>query len=555
MSFEPSVAALNGFCEYLGAPFLVALFYWFRFHTRKGTRSYTTLFLYCIGVIAFVLPFLLTYFFIYYLVGEPTGFGAAAHPEPAAGEHAKNISALSAMCLVMLAWLLPWAPERWRDFCQGMARIPFYARAMRDTLRNAAWELRPNDWQDVSRKLGRVGYRIDDLRAVQAAPIQSRFLKIATIMHHLELLKLEGNAFLDRNAEQYANLLAVYDLLSFKAIRALKNTSEIYGAIMEDSKVQPDDWRALDSFSARNDSSNRLQSIAQIAAGTVLEDLRKDMDLFLDDLLLLTVRSVLATEWNFAGCKRRLGMVGFTVPEPSYAAVWMTLAALGISVATIVVWLITIHNPSDLIAGNKAAGLTRTFVVSPANIIVSILMVYHMKRNYAFANEGVFGGLPWKFIFTIGLAIALLILPLQVVFDHYQFRMGQPVGTEDVYNSIRGLPVLIYMWATGSIVALLAQDSIWNRPESERAKRVRDGLAFGAAWTFAVALLFAINHISPIPVMEKMANEASNMIVGLVATFLAGFVFGYCMMSFVREAASLRAMREDATSGAAWARG
>ena len=45
VSFGTFFAGLNDVCEYLGAPFIVALFYWFRFHTRKGTRSYTTLLL------------------------------------------------------------------------------------------------------------------------------------------------------------------------------------------------------------------------------------------------------------------------------------------------------------------------------------------------------------------------------------------------------------------------------------------------------------------------------------------------------------------------------
>ena len=303
MSFQAFVTGLNDFCEHLGAPFIVALFYWFRFHTRKGTRSYTTLLLYCVGITTFILPFMLIYFGICYMIREIIPL-------------ATNISALSAVCLAMLVWLLPGPPQWWRDFCQSMARIPFYAYGMRSMLCTSAWELRPADWPDISRRLARIGYQIDDLPAIQSAPIQSRFLKIATIVHHLEGWKLQGNAFLDRNSEHYSNLLAVYDLLSFKAIRALKNTAAIYGAIMEDSKVGPDDWRALDSLSTRNDSSNRLQSVAQNAAGAMLEDLRKDMDFLRDDLLLLTVRCALASEWTFAGCKRRLEAVGFTVTPP-----------------------------------------------------------------------------------------------------------------------------------------------------------------------------------------------------------------------------------------------
>lgn len=535
MSFQAFVTGLNDFCEHLGAPFIVALFYWFRFHTRKGTRSYTTLLLYCVGITTFILPFMLIYFGICYMIREIIPL-------------APNISALSAVCLAMLVWLLPGPPQWWRDFCQSMARIPFYAYGMRSMLCTSAWELRPADWPDISRRLARIGYQIDDLPAIQSAPIQSRFLKIATIVHHLEGWKLQGNAFLDRNSEHYSNLLTVYDLLSFKAIRALKNTAAIYGAIMEDSKVGPDDWRALDSLSTRNDSSNRLQSVAQNAAGAMLEDLRKDMDFLRDDLLLLTVRCALASEWTFAGCKRRLDAVGFTVAPPTYAAVWMALAALGLSVGTVLVWFATIRNPSSLIAGVPAVGVTRSFVMSPLNVIVSVLIVYHLKRNYAFANEGVFGGLPFKFIFSIGFVTALLMSPVQSVFDYYQF----PGDYADTL--MHGVPVLIYMWATGSIVALLVQDSMWSGFSSERAKRFMDGIVFGANWLFAVALLFAINRVFPIPIMENMA-KADFAIVALILgfCFAAGFVLGFCLMASVRQAASLRHAREDVTLSAALA--
>jgi hypothetical protein len=534
VSLEPFVAGLNNLCEYLGAPFIVALFYWFKFHARKGARSYTTLLLYCVGVATFILPFLMIYFAICYMVREIIPLTT-------------EISASSAVCLAMLVWLLPGPPQRWREFCQSMARIPFYAYSMRSTLCTSAWELRPADWPGISRKLARIGYQTDDLPAIQSAPIQSRFLKIAAIIYHLEGWKLQGNAFLDRNSEQYSNLLAVYDLLSFKAVRALKNTAAIYGAIMEDSKVEPDDWRALDSLSTRNDSSNRLQSVAQNAAGAVLEDLRKDMDFLRDDLILLTVRCALASEWTFAGCKRRLEAVGFTVTPPTYAAAWMALAALGLSVATVLVWFATIRNPSSLIPGVSAVGVTRSFVISPLNVIVSVLIVYHLKRHYAFANEGVFGGLPFKFIWSIGFVTALLMFPVQAIFDYYQF----PGDYADTL--VHGLPVLVFMWATGSMVALLVQDSMWSSFGSVRAKRAMDGIVFGANWTIAVALLFAINKVFSIPVMESMAKADFHVLVLILGfCFIAGFVLGSCLMASVRQAASLRFAREEVTSSAAF---
>jgi hypothetical protein len=549
VSLQAFVTGLNTFGEYVGAPFIVALFYWFRFHSLESTRSYTTLFLYCIGVATFVLPFLVVYFAIYYTAAgnaEP-----AEHPAP----YVNGISAASVICVVMLLWLVPELPKRWRDFCQRMARIPFYAYTMRSRLSACTWELPAADWPDISRKLARVGHKIDDLRAIQSAPIQSRFLKIAAIMYHLDKWKLMGNPFLEQNSEHYSDLLAVYDLLSFKAIRALKNTTAIYGAIMEDSNVEPNDWSALDSFSAQNDSGNRLQSVAQNAAGSVLEDLRKDMDFLLDHLLLLTARCALASEWSFAGRKRRMEAMGFTLAPPNRAILWMVLAGVALSAATVVVWFATIKNPSSFIPGIQQVGVTRSFVMSPLNIFVSFLIVYHLKRSYAFANEGVFGGLPVKFILSIGVLSALLMFPVQAAFDYYQFQGKEYEHLSYVYIMIHELPVLLYMWATGSVIALLVQDSMWSGFDSERTRRILDGVVFGATMTLIIALLFAINRVFPIPIIEKMA-EASSFEIGVLIlgfSFVAGFVLGFCLITPVRQAASLRFARDELKLSAAFA--
>jgi hypothetical protein len=543
VSSETFVAALNDICEYVGAPLIVVVFYWFRFHTLKGTRSYTKLVLYCVGVVTFVLPFLLIYFAIYY-------WSNSADHLPAGNT---TIHALSALCVVMLIWLIPGPPKWWRDFCLGMARIPFCAFGIRSTLVTSPWELRTADLPHIGAKLARIGYQVADLRATQSAPIQSRFLKIATIMHHLEEWKLEGNAFLDRNSEHYTDMLGVYDLLSFKAIRALKSSAAIYGTIMEDSKVQPDDWHALDSLSTQNDSSNRLQSAAQNAAGGMLEDLRKDMDFLLEHLLLLIARCTLASELSFAGRKRRLEAVGFTVTPPSRAIFRMALAGIALSAATVLIWFVMIKNPSSFISGVPKAGVTRSFIMSPLNILVSFLIVYHLKRSYAFANEGVFGGLPIKFILSIGILTALLMFPIQAAFDYYQFSGEKYEHLDYVDIVIHELPVLLYMWATGSVIALLVQDSMWSSFGSERTSRIMDGIVFGATMTLVIVLLFAINTVFPIPIMENMAKASYFEIVVLILgfSFVAGFVLGFCLITFVRRAASLRFARQETISSAA----
>ncbi len=63
---------------------------------------------------------------------------------------------------------------------------------------------------------------------------------------------------------------------------------------------------------------SQLQLAAQTAAGCMLEDLRKDMDLLLNNLLLFAARAALAGEWTLVRSKRRLGAIGFA-PDPLVA--------------------------------------------------------------------------------------------------------------------------------------------------------------------------------------------------------------------------------------------
>ena len=57
MSLESLVEGLDDLCNYVGGPLIVVLFYWFRFHTLKGARSYTTRALFYFGITAFIAPF------------------------------------------------------------------------------------------------------------------------------------------------------------------------------------------------------------------------------------------------------------------------------------------------------------------------------------------------------------------------------------------------------------------------------------------------------------------------------------------------------------------
>ena len=519
MTLDNVVDALNASFESFGGPLLVVLFYWFRFHTLKGTRSFTTKPLFVFGVAVFITPFLIVY---------------AILPD--------KLSPLAAIWLLMFIWLVPVVPKAWRKFSQELAGIPVSAFALRDALAASLFQVNPDDMPSLQRKLSRIGYQIDDFRAVQSTAIQSRFLKISALMLHLERWAAGHEAFVERNSDLYAELLAVYDSLCFRTVRVLKSSAEIYGAIMEDSQVEPDDWQALDQLSTRHSAVSQLQLAAQTAAGCMLEDLRKDMDSLLNNLLLFAARAAFAGEWSLARSKRRLGAIGFTLePSPPGIAKFVAVVA-GFAFVWSLAWLIgsgkVVHMPGD-----QYVGMLRTLLVTPLYLIVNFWLVYYFKRHYAFANESIFGRLPVGFILTIGLWSALIFFfPVQAAFDFYQFPQKPFL---DVV--LHELPLLIFPWGIAAMAALLVQDSTWGR-RSRKTRRMRDGLVFGGGMTVMLWVLLAIHKIIPMPVMAVVDQVSGWAFFWsfVLPTFAFGFIIGYGLIAWLREAASRVPVRKPA---------
>lgn len=514
MSFADFVDGLNAFCDAVGGLLLVGLFYWFRFQGPKGGRSYTTRALYCIGIIAFILPLIIIYAWVQ-----------------------DHVSQLTAIWILILLWLVPFVPGTWRGFCQRIAQIPDYAYAVRDQLMTAPFSLRAEDLPEVTRKLARIGYHFDDYRAAQTTAIQSRLLKIAAVMHHLGHWAERREAFIVRNAEHYSDLLRVYDLLSFKTVRVLKSAGAIYDTILQDKEVQTDDWHALDTIAARDKSINRLQSASQAAAGSMLEDLRKDMDFLLDNLLLFVARATLTSGWTFARRKRRLEAIGFSVERPILSITSAVVGAVAIAVVWSIAWFALLGTRA--VAGNQDVGMMSAFCVTPLTLIGNFLLVYYFKRNYAFANEGMFGEYPYLFVLTVGLWTALLTFPVRVLFDYYQFKPQGTFGAAVVAE----VALSLFPWAIGAVTAVLVQDSVWSTIKSKRVRGVLDGVVFGAGMVLVVLLLWMINLVEPMPQLEKMsAMSWLEFIFGFFGASLGfGFVIGYFVMARIREASSLHA--------------
>ena len=492
-----------------GAPAIVALFFWFRFHTLKGTRSFTTWPLFVFGVAVFITPFMLLYWLL-----------------------AHELWPIAAIWFTILAWLIPPLPALWRGFCHQFAGIPASAHGLRDALAKSAFDVRADDMPNLQRKLARVGYQIDDFRAVQSTAIQSRLLKISALMLHLD--RWAGERFMKRNSDIYAELLAAYDALCFRTVRVLRSSAEIYGAIMEDNEIEPDNWEALDSLSTRHSTVSQLQLAAQTAAGCMLEDLRKDMDSLLNNLLLFVVRAALAGEWTLAHSKRRLDAIGFTLESSSPDFPKFVAGVAAFAFCWALLWLVYsgqfVQEPGD-----PSIASLRAVVMTTLYPLVNFPLVYHVKQRYAFANENIFGRLPMQFILLIGLVGTVVIfLPVPVFFDLYQFP-GEPSSRVVLYD----LPLLIFPWGFGTMTALLVQDSTWGR-RSRQTRQIRDGLVFGGGMLAMLAMSMAVYQVVPMPAMRLVDGmTALKFFVNLAApSFLFGFIIGYLMIGRLREAAA-----------------
>jgi hypothetical protein len=528
------VDGLDSFANDWGGPLMVALFYWFRFHTLKGTRSYTTRLLFYFAVCLFILPFIVIYYFLEYVVG---------------------LDPMAATWVLILIWLFPFTPQWrllprwsflprwWRAFCHGIADIPTHAHNLRDDLRTAQFALRQQDMPALQRKFARIGYQVGDYQAVQSTAIQARFLKISAIMHHLEEWQLRREPFMERNSEHYAELAQIYDFLSLKGVRVLKNVAALHSAMMDDSKVQPDDWHALASFTAKDNSENRLQSLAQTTTGCMLEDLRKDMDFLLESLLLFIARGAFASEWNFAGRRRRLEAIGFAMPQPPRSTIQTVSLVASISLAWSMLWFVFM---GEHLIGEGSVGMTRVVVLPSLNLVVNFLLVAHFKSRYAFANEGLFGDRPIAFILTVGLVTAALLFPVRALFDYLQLAQlaEQAQQSNDVPWTVfsqvllGNLPLSLFPWVTGGIIALLVQRSMWSG-RSELQKRLLDGAIFGAGLVGVILVLWLLHtYVFRIPSMSLAEKGSLTLVYGLAFGF--GFVVGFLAIDSLREGLATR---------------
>src|SRR5262249_2062855 len=151
----------------------------------------------------------------------------------------------------------------------------------------------------------------------------------------------------------------------------------------------------------------------------MMEDLRKDIDLFLEALLLFVARGVLANEWTFSRRRQRLEAMGFTILQPPPGIAFSMLIVVMILLAGSLTWFVLIGFPTEQ---SKAFRLFKGLTTGSLVILCNFPLVYYLKKRYAFANVGIFGGMPILFILSIGFVAALLLIPVRGMFDYFLYR-------------------------------------------------------------------------------------------------------------------------------------
>ncbi|MGY4454009.1 hypothetical protein ACVWZR_008669 [Bradyrhizobium sp. i1.3.1] len=399
--------------------FIVILFYVFRFNSLRGTRSYTTGPLFCCGVVCFVAPFAIVYGIILAITRRPM----------------LAVVATLALWLFAIFPRIPLLPRlllAWRGFCHRIARIPDYAYTIRHTLSVSEFTVRDED--TVSRQLARFGYLVSDFRAAQATVVQARFLKLAAIMHELERWALTYPRFIERNAETYRMLEHGFDSLTIRGVRVVKSVNSVNSAIMfarKDPVEDLEDWNTLDSIAKSVDLQPlaTLQSQAQTAMGVMIEDLRKDIDLFLDSLLLFVARAVLAHEWTFSGREQMLQAIGFDIKRSAPPIARSVGLAILIAAVCSLAWFSLIGVANERMEQIREAKAITLFSLS---LLCNFGLVYYLKCKYAFANLNSSGELPIVFILTIGLLVAISLLPIRILFDWVQFYAVHKGSVRDI---------------------------------------------------------------------------------------------------------------------------
>jgi len=262
-----------------------------------------------------------------------------------------------------------------------------------------------------------------------------------------------------------------------------------------------------------------------------MEDLRKDIDFFLDVLLLFVARGVLANEWTFANRRQKLEAIGFTMVQPPTSIVPSVISRAMVVVTCSALWFAVVGFPGTGVVAGKMV------VTSIVNVVLNFALVFHFKRRFAFANADMFGKMPIAFIATVGLTTSMVEILIRGLFEYFELQ-GAHHGSIPSFLmlSLESLSWSLFPWGTGAVTAFLAQDTVWGAISMRWKKRVLDGVVYGGSWVAMMLICWALYRLGvPFRGMERVP-------LGLGVLFSAGlgFLLGYLAIAKIREGSSLK---------------
>jgi hypothetical protein len=482
-----------------------------RFNSPSWSRTYTTWAKYHATQYIYVLSHLL----LYYLVSA-TIFTLRPAPDE---DPWYILMPPTLLALVVVIGLLPMIPglRQWRDVLRRWADIPNEAEHLSRALMNAKFTAPESVEAEVKSILIRRGFDPDDRWFPAAEPIVVLWTKAATVFHELRGWETDPiyKGCLEQARNEFDIVRRRYDQLSIQLANVLERIQD-FGLLL----------RELPRTGAEIGSEGR--EAVRRAITDILSGLREDIAFFFGVTCLLVARGILTAHRTERSRVRSLQRLGFEVSE---RPVWRT----GVALYAFCVVLISMSIASAVVgtgASPDSNGLKRVSlrIVMVGFIQLSALAVAIVpKMRWGFANYGVSGRAPLRFVAGAGAAAVVVALIVGFVFRFLIFG-----STSEAWRDLKVTwPWVTMAFAIAATTAYLVQDNRWSRVHSPRERKLRDAIVTGVALVAASYVVRIVNALfvdSPFP-----AFSVGGRVLMVLIIFTMGALIGYAVPSAFRE--------------------